>query len=183
MLPIQRESSLRMIESLRIPSHDLEVLAIVLGVAANTVLAGSGRSQHGSVIATPGSYTRSDIFMTFEAAELRGAGAYRVAGNATGWAVPLAVSFGERARTDLRRRRNGKQYEDQYLQCGTQTQPRREAQPLVIDNFYYSESLRSILQVCLSPKSAAILLCNRNAETTSVQSKVHDGLTLWDYVY
>jgi len=102
MLTFQSEAGFGVIERLGIPAHNLEVLAIVLGMATDTILGGSGRRQDGSVVASARSYSCCDVLMALQAAQLRRTGRNLVTTDASSWTVPLTVRPRERPRTYLR---------------------------------------------------------------------------------
>ncbi len=66
MLPLQDVSSLLVVEGLDVPLDQREILAIVLGVAASTLLAGTGRKVIGGVQSSPSGQPRGDFCMTIE---------------------------------------------------------------------------------------------------------------------
>ena len=90
---IQFESRLRMVEGLRVPADNLEILAVMLRVAANAISSCRRRRKHRRVIPAPSRDPRCNVFVTLQAAILRLAGAHFVAGHASRRAIPLAVSF------------------------------------------------------------------------------------------
>ncbi len=94
MFPFPRKPSFDVFERLRIESHDLEVGAVVLGMAANAVLARRVRGKYRSVIAAPCADPCGDVFMTFSTLQLCRSRSDLMARDATRRAIPLCVSLG-----------------------------------------------------------------------------------------
>lgn len=71
VLTLKDVSGLAVVESLlgRLPVDQAEGLAVVFGMAANTVLVGAGRADHGGMEAAPQGKPPGDVSMTFKTAE------------------------------------------------------------------------------------------------------------------
>jgi len=71
VLALEDVSGLAVVESLlgRLPVDQAEGLAVVFGMAANTVLVGAGRADHGGMEAAPQGKPPGDVSMTFKTAE------------------------------------------------------------------------------------------------------------------
>lgn len=99
VLAHQRIAGLAMIELAlrRVPFDDVEVLAVMLGVAAGAVFVKLRVLYHPRVISAAFGNTGANLYVTTQAAEARRAGAEYVANAAFGWTTQLCMSVRERA--------------------------------------------------------------------------------------
>lgn len=107
---LQRVTRLLVIEGSWIPFDQGKVFAVMVGVAANALLARSRLEVIGRVQAFLGRQAGGNLAVAIEAAERSFAGSDLMAASAIGGAVQGSVRAGERSGRDLRRSWNPAKY-------------------------------------------------------------------------
>ncbi len=102
VLAVKLKARLQMVEGLGVPLNNLEILAVMLRVAADAITPRRGCRQNRRVITAASRYPRRNILVTLKATILRLTGPYLVARHASRGAIPLAVCLGKRPGADLR---------------------------------------------------------------------------------
>ena len=132
VLAFERISGLLMIESLEVPLDEREVLAVMVGVTACTLFAGSGLHAVGRVQAATSVEPPRDFSMAVKAAKRRSSAQF-VAGSAVRRPIQRLVGASQRARRNLRARlekakekqrhanRNLQDNQSTQVDCGEET--------------------------------------------------------------
>src|SRR5205085_12356715 len=95
------------IEGLRVPLDEREALAVVIGVAAYAILAGSRLQVVGSVQTLSRRKPGGDLAMTIQATKCRLTGSQFVTTGAVGGSIQRFVSLRKRAGRNLARHQTG----------------------------------------------------------------------------
>src|SRR5438477_7008938 len=106
MLPLQEITSFLVIELIRIPLNERKIGAVMVGMAAHTFLAGTGRDAIRAVQPPLGRNPRSDVGVTTDAFELGLPATDLVAVRAVHSAIEILMLPRERTWCTLRRWRS-----------------------------------------------------------------------------